>query len=108
MDESTTAVGIDVFNEEQFLKITWEDGVISHYPLYGLRKNCPCVMCRGGHDQMQNFEPGAFFLENPPRMNIKGLKPVGNHALQITWIDGHNSGMYRWDTLRWLDPENHK
>ena len=61
MDESTTAVGIDVFNEEQVLEITWEDGVISKYPLYGLRKNCPCVMCRGGHDQMQNFEPEAFF-----------------------------------------------
>lgn len=108
MDESTTAVGIDVFNEEQYLEIIWEDGVVSKYPLYGLRKNCPCVMCRGGHDQMQNFEPNAFFLDNPPRMSINTLKPVGNHALQITWIDGHNSGMYRWDTLRWLDPVNHR
>ena len=33
---------------------------------------------------------------------------VGNHAIQITWADGHNSGMYRWETLRFLDPENHK
>ena len=46
-------------------------GFKSKYPLYGLRKNCPCVMCRGGHDQMQNFEPEAFFLENPPRMNME-------------------------------------
>jgi DUF971 family protein len=108
MDESTTAVGIDVFNEEQILQITWEDGETSRYPLYGLRKNCPCVMCRGGHENMQIFQPQAFFLQNPPRMNIKSLQAVGNHALQITWVDGHNSGMYRWETLRWLDPVNHK
>lgn len=108
MLESTTAVGIDVFNEEQFLEITWKDGIVSKYPLYGLRKNCPCVMCRGGHDKMQHFEPEAFFIEHPPRININTLLPIGNHALQITWSDGHNSGMYRWDTLRWLDPENHR
>lgn len=38
MDEATTAVGIDVFNEEQILQVTWENGIKSRYPLFGLRK----------------------------------------------------------------------
>lgn len=54
---------------------------------------------------MNNFEPEAFHIENPPLMNITNIKQVGNHAIQITWVDGHNSGMYGWETLRKLDPE---
>jgi DUF971 family protein len=28
---------------------------------------------------------------------------VGNHALKISWNDGHNAGMYRWNLLREMD-----
>ena len=105
MNPSTTATSVEVSNEEQVLEITWEDGHISKFPLFGLRKNCPCVSCRGGHASMNVFEPEAFLIKNPPLMNITNIKQVGNHAIQITWIDGHNSGMYRWETLRDLDPK---
>jgi DUF971 family protein len=108
MSQSTTPVNIEVDNNNQKLEISWADGHTSVYPMFGLRKNCPCVMCRGGHDKMNDFQPEAFFLDNPPLMNINSLQPVGNHALQITWLDEHNAGMYRWETLRWLDPLNHK
>lgn len=107
MDEATTPTAIEVSNKEQVLEISWSNGETSVYPLYGLRKNCPCVMCRGGHGSMSEFEPEAFFEENPPRIEIRDLKQVGNHAIQITWGDGHNSGMYRWETLLKLDPDNH-
>lgn len=108
MSESTTPSDIEVSNREQVLEITWQDGKKSAYPLFGLRRNCPCVMCRGGHASMGDFEPQAFFEENPRRIEIRDLQQVGNHAIQITWADGHSSGMYRWETLRWLDPDNHK
>lgn len=108
MSEATTPTNIEVSNTEQLLEISWADGSVSKYPLYGLRKNCPCVMCRGGHATMSEFVPKAFFEEDPPRVEIRDIKQVGNHAIQITWGDGHNSGMYRWETLRWLDPENHR
>lgn len=108
MTEETTAIGIDIDNNAQQLEIRWKDGHTSVYPLFGLRKNCPCVMCRGGHDKMNQFQPQAFFLKDPPAIRINDLKAVGNHAIQIFWSDGHNSGMYRWQTLRELDPVNHK
>ena len=107
MDESSRPIGLDVHNREQKLEIRWADGHTSSYPLFGLRKNCPCVVCRGGHSTMNEFEPGAFFINNPPIMNISNINQIGNHAIQIVWMDGHNSGMYRWETLRWLDPVNH-
>ena len=107
MEESNRPVGLDVHNREQNLEIRWADGHTSVYPLFGLRKNCPCVVCRGGHSTMNEFEPEAFFIKNPPLMNISNINQVGNHAIQIVWVDGHNSGMYRWETLRWLDPLNH-
>ncbi|MEX0720856.1 MAG: DUF971 domain-containing protein [Balneolaceae bacterium] len=108
MDEATSPKGIEVSNKEQVLEIIWQDGHKSVFPLFGLRKNCPCVMCRGGHGSMSEFNTEAFFEENPSRIEIRELQQVGNHAIQITWGDGHNSGMYRWETLRWLDPQNHK
>lgn len=108
MENSVQPVEIEVSNKEQILEINWTDGDISVYPLFGLRKNCPCVMCRGGHAHMNEFEPALFFVEHPSKVNIRDLEQIGNHAIQITWEDGHNSGMYRWETLRYLDPKNHK
>lgn len=93
---------IEVSNKEQVLEIEWADLGKKVFPLWGLRKNCPCVMCRGGHEHMNEFEPEAFRIKNPPYIEIKNIKTVGNHAIQIDWGDNHNSGMYRWHTLREL------
>ena len=38
-----------------------------------------------------------------PGMNdLRALTPVGNYALQASWGDGHDSGIYTWDQLRTL------
>ena len=107
MEKPTTPTGIEISNSEQLLEISWSDGHISKFPFYGLRKNCPCVVCRGGHGSMQVFDIPALFEQDPPWIGIKNLKKIGNHAIQIFWSDGHDSGMYSWDTLKWLDPANH-
>ncbi len=93
---------IVINNDDQYLEIIWSDQLEYRYPFYGLRKNCPCVMCRGGHDKMQIFNPEAFNFEGHYVLTIRKANQIGNHALQIHWSDGHNSGMYRWITLREL------
>ncbi len=108
MNDSVHPAAIEVSNGDQILEVKWSDGKQSVYPLFGLRKNCPCVVCRGGHGNMNNFEPEAFFEENPSDIHIRDIRQVGNHAIHIVWADGHDSGMYRWETLRWLDPDNHR
>lgn len=41
-----------------------------------------------------------------PGMNeLRSLTPVGNYAIQATWNDGHDSGIYTWDMLRTLFEE---
>ena len=100
MDLKYKAISVDVSNSDQQLKIRWADGVVSEFPLFGLRKNCPCVACRGGHDKMGRFEPELFKVEPTRTYKIVKAEPIGNHALKITWDDGHNAGMYRWDLLR--------
>lgn len=91
---------IDVSNSEQTLTVAWADGHTSEFPLFGLRKNCPCVECRGGHDQMGRFEPELFNVTPTREYKITNAVTVGNHALKISWNDGHNTGMYRWKLLR--------
>jgi DUF971 family protein len=31
---------------------------------------------------------------------VRGISPIGTYALQFTWEDGHNSGLYRLETIR--------
>lgn len=38
-----------------------------------------------------------------PGMNeLAALTPVGNYGVQASWKDGHDTGIYSWDTLRTL------
>lgn len=103
MDKKVKPVSIDISNSDQTLTIEWADGHISDFSLFGLRKNCPCVECRGGHSQMGRFEPQLFLVKPTRTYKILSADQVGNHALKITWDDGHNSGMYRWNLLRHMD-----
>jgi DUF971 family protein len=89
------------------LVIEWDDGHRSAYPLAGLRAACPCAGCRGGHAGMGGIPAPALLDEPlPPGASIKlaGLQPVGNHALQPTWQDGHDDGIFSWHYLRALCP----
>ncbi len=103
MDMKFTPASVDVGNSEQLFTIEWADGHKTELSLFGLRKNCPCVTCRGGHSQMGQYEPQLFLVEPARRYNIVSAEPVGNHALRIKWDDGHNAGMYKWELLRHMD-----
>lgn len=100
---------IDVSNSDQTLTVSWADGHSSTFSLFGLRKNCPCVECRGGHEQMGRFEPELFLVTPTREYKVNNAETVGKHALKISWNDGHNAGMYRWKLLRQMDEavENH-
>ena len=104
MSESFTPVKVEVSNSDQELLIEWADGHRSVYPLFGLRKNCPCVECRGGHAKMGSFDKSLFRVEPTLKYRIEDIKQVGNHAIRIFWDDGHSTGMYQWETLRKLCP----
>ncbi len=88
------------------LVITWSDSQVCHYPLSNLREACPCVECRGGHQNMgRQSDPDNILSLSPSRSyKIETLELVGNYALQPFWDDGHHSGIYTWEFLKRLCP----
>ena len=101
-----TAITLD--RKRRLLIIPWDDGHTSEYPLNGLREACPCVECRGGHENM-GTPPDPEMLLNIPLIPVKSyivtrLLPVGNYAIQPEWEDGHSTGIYTWPYLRGLCP----
>ncbi|NIR52942.1 DUF971 domain-containing protein [candidate division KSB1 bacterium] len=105
MNKKTFAKQVSVSTEEQTMTIVWADGHRSDFPLEGLRRACPCVTCAGGHENMgEPVDPAIF--EQPPTQTwmITELREVGNYAVQIVWGDGHDTGIYRWESLRDMCP----
>ena len=47
-------------------------------------------------------ENQAQLVATYPDIDIVSLQPVGNYAVRPIFSDGHQSGIYSWDTLRAL------
>ena len=91
--------------------ITWADGHSSHYEFAYLRDQCPCATCNDERDKkqaLQSLAPGA--VSSPllpmfkPKPRARAATQVGNYAIQITFSDGHSTGIYAYDHLRSICP----
>ena len=85
------------------LKIVWNDGIESVYALEELRDRCPCAGCSGERVLMHEYVPPEPDKTAPGRYDLKGIQPVGSYAIQLTWGDGHNTGIYSYEYLRSFD-----
>ena len=103
MSNSSSIQKIFVDHDQQILSILWKDDETAEYQLDGLRRVCPCVFCRGGHENMgKKMDAQELIRKGKRTWKITSIKPVGNYALQFTWSDGHNSGLYQFGALRQL------
>jgi DUF971 family protein len=82
------------------LAIKWDDGSESFIPLEKLRRACPCAGCKGEMDVMGNLYKGPEIPLRPESFTLRRVEQVGTYALQPTWGDGHNSGLFAYDYLR--------
>ncbi len=83
------------------LALAWSDGAESYLGFEALRKACPCAACQGEPDvtgmvvvPSVNHTEKSFHLLSHTRM--------GGYALQLTWADGHRTGLYSYEYLRSL------
>ena len=83
------------------LLLKWDDGKETHIPLKVLRDHCPCASCQGETVLLKTYKPIAQ-PELPGKYTLKGAQQVGYYALQMYWGDGHQTGIYTWETLRGL------
>ncbi len=80
------------------LGIHWNDGVESTFNVYKLRCACPCANCVDEMTGEKLLDPKRVAADVKP----VNLAQVGNYAIQISWSDGHDTGIYSWTRLRVL------
>ena len=82
------------------LRIEWQDGHESRYPVRLLRLKCRCARC------VEEMTGRPILKEEEVAPDVRPVKisPVGRYALQFAWSDGHDSGIYTFEHLRALCP----
>lgn len=91
--------------------ITWSDGHISHYDFIYLREQCPCATCNDERDKKASLAEASTAFSSSPALPMFKPKPrataatqVGNYAIQLSFSDGHSTGIYSYDYLRFICP----
>jgi len=88
--------------------ITWADGHASHYDFAYLREECPCATCNDERGKKEAFAAAAnTFPALPmfkPKPSAQAATVVGNYAVQISFTDGHSTGIYSYEHLRSICP----
>jgi prepilin-type processing-associated H-X9-DG protein len=91
--------------------IAWADGHASHYDFPYLRDACPCATCNDEREKKQEFvsagpasAAAGVLPMYKPKATAKAATSVGNYAIQITFNDGHATGIYSYDQLRSICP----
>ncbi|PIQ95383.1 MAG: hypothetical protein COV67_15160 [Nitrospinae bacterium CG11_big_fil_rev_8_21_14_0_20_56_8] len=80
------------------LGIIWTDGKESRFNVKTLREKCPCANCIDEWSGEKRIKPGQIKDTIRP-VNIRS---VGRYAIQISWNDGHDTGLYSHDYLQSL------
>ena len=96
VDDSNEPVDLEVKRDEG-VTIRFVDGHVARIGLMELRLGCPCATCRSLRERGEEGwpRPGA-----PNPLRITDAQFHGAYALQITWNDGHRTGLYPFEALR--------
>jgi DUF971 family protein len=91
-----TPLALTVHNQSRVLEVTFSDGAEFRIPFELMRVYSPSA-------EVQGHGPGQEVLQTGKReVDLAGLAPVGNYAVQPTFSDGHESGIFSWDYLYFL------
>jgi DUF971 family protein len=84
---------IKLHQQSQVLEISFADGKSFRLPSEFLRVHSPSAEVRG-------HGPGQEVLQaGKKEVKILAIEPVGNYAVQLSFSDGHDTGIYSWDLL---------
>lgn len=91
-------------DRRKHLRVRWADGHEGTIPLVRLRRACPCAECtqkRAEQDSnpLRVIQPEPNLLE---MVTVDTAELVGHYGLRIRWNDGHEAGIYDFETLRRL------
>ena len=84
---------IKLHQKLRVLEISFADGKTFPLPCEFLRVYSPSAEVRGHGPGQEVLQAGKKNVE------ITHIEPVGNYAIQLTFSDGHATGIYSWDLL---------
>ena len=84
------------------IAIVWADGTESYLSLERLRRCCPCAGCGGERDIMGNEYKAPTVPYTPESFQLVSFQTVGGYAINFTWRDRHNTGIYSYELLKKL------
>ena len=89
-------VNITVHAQSRALEVSFSDGANFRIPFELMRVYSPSA-------EVQGHGPGQEVLQTGKRkVDLTGLEPVGNYAVQPGFSDGHDSGIFTWEYLYFL------
>ena len=95
MTESTAPrpTDISLHQKSRTLELAFDDGSHFNLPCEYLRVYSPSAEVRG-------HGPGEGVLQlGKENVNIVQIEPIGTYAVCLHFDDGHNTGIYSWETL---------
>ncbi len=91
-----TPQSITVHSQSRVLEISFSDGAEFKIPFELMRIYSPSA-------EVQGHGPGQEVLQTGKRdVELAGLEPVGNYAVQPAFSDGHDTGIFSWEYLYFL------
>ena len=94
--QTPTPRALTVHSQSRVLEVSFSDGAEFRLPFELMRIYSPSA-------EVQGHGPGQEVLQTGKRdVELTALEPVGNYAVQPTFSDGHDTGIYSWDYLYFL------
>src|ERR1700682_3044096 len=94
MDANTPRpIEIKLHQKSRVLEISFADGKTFPLPCEFLRVYSPSAEGRGHGRGQEVLQAGKKNVE------ITHIEPMGSYAIQLTFSDGHDTGIYSWELL---------
>ena len=93
MSDTPKPTDINFHKVSHILEIAFNDGSHFNLPTEYLRVYSPSA-------EVQGHGPGQEVLQiGKQDVNISKIEQVGNYAIQLSFDDNHDTGIYSWQTL---------
>ncbi len=99
MSKTPAPTALTLHQASHVLEIGFADGQTFRIPFELMRVYSPSA-------EVQGHGPGQEVLQTGKReVNIVGVEQVGHYAIQPSFDDGHDTGLFTWDYLYQLGSE---
>jgi len=93
MSKTPIPTEIKLNQKARMLELTFDDGQKFEISCELLRVNSPSA-------EVQGHGPGEGVLQvGKENVGIEGIEAVGSYAVLLRFDDGHDTGIFAWDTL---------